>query len=49
MMKKKYYHTKENLREIFKDYFDLITIDNYKEFEESDSLLLIGKKRISLQ
>ena len=38
------YHTRESLTQIFKKYFEIIAIESYKEFEEGDSLLLIGKK-----
>lgn len=39
------YHSETNLKEIFKDYFEIISIEDYKEFEDNDSLLLIGKKK----
>ena len=39
------YHHEASLKEIFKDHFEILSIDNYKEFEENDSLLLIGKKK----
>ena len=38
------YHDVANLQEIFKEYFEILSIENYKEFEEGDSLLLIGRK-----
>lgn len=40
------YHSKENIEEVFGAYFEIISIESYKEFEEGDSLLLIGRKRI---
>tara|TARA_R110000868_G_scaffold198845_4_gene445432 strand:- start:319 stop:888 length:570 start_codon:yes stop_codon:yes gene_type:complete len=39
------YHDKSNLDEIFKDYFEILSIESYEEFEEGDSLLLIAKKK----
>ena len=39
------YVNKSDLIEIFKDYFEIILIEDYKEFENNDSLLLIGKKK----
>jgi trans-aconitate methyltransferase len=39
------YQSKETLTKIFEDYFEIVSIEYYKEFEESDSLLLIGRKR----
>ena len=38
-------HSTENLMSIFKDHFEIILIENYKEFDENDSILLIGKKK----
>lgn len=39
------YQTDESLRILFEDYFELLILDEYKEFEDADSLLLIGKKK----
>ncbi len=39
------YHTVSNLQEVFSKQFDIISIEKYKEFENDDSLLLIGKKK----
>ncbi len=39
------YHTEVGLREVFRKYFEIRSIENYKEFEIDDSLLLIGKKK----
>jgi SAM-dependent methyltransferase len=39
------YQSKETVTEIFEDYFEIVSIEYYKEFEESDSLLLLGRKR----
>lgn len=38
------YHSESALREFFEDFFEILVIDSYAEFEEGDSLLLIGKK-----
>lgn len=39
------YHTEEALRAYFEKYFEILVLDQYAEFEEADSLLLIGKKK----
>lgn len=39
------YHAKEDLKEFFQDYFEILSIEAYREFEENDSLLLIGRKK----
>ena len=39
------YHSDKALNEKFKDYFEILSIEEYKEFEDNDSLLLIGKKK----
>ena len=39
------YHDEEKIKDLFKDYFDILSIINYQEFEEGDSILLIGKKK----
>lgn len=39
------YHNEISLKEFYKDYFEILSIESYKEFEEGDSLLLIGKKK----
>ncbi|MEQ8908939.1 MAG: class I SAM-dependent methyltransferase [Vicingaceae bacterium] len=39
------YQTVESLRILFEDYFELLILDEYKEFEDGDSLILIGKKK----
>ncbi|MBT3423218.1 MAG: class I SAM-dependent methyltransferase [Bacteroidetes bacterium] len=39
------YHTEAGLTEVFKNYFEILSIEKYKEFEDDDSLLLIGKKK----
>ncbi|MCP4437947.1 MAG: class I SAM-dependent methyltransferase [Aureispira sp.] len=39
------YHDEGSLEEFYKNYFELLSIESYKEFEEGDSLLLIGRKK----
>lgn len=39
------YYNKKNLKKVFNPYFDILLIENYKEFEDDDSILLIGKKK----
>jgi len=39
------YHTEVGLKEFLKHYFEILSIENYKEFEDDDSLLLIAKKK----
>ena len=39
------YHDEVNLKEFFKEYFEILSIENYKEFEDEDSLLLLGRKK----
>ena len=39
------YHSENALREFFEKFFEIISIDRYNEFEDADSLLLIGKKK----
>lgn len=39
------YQTDESLRYLFEDNFEILLLEEYKEFEEGDSLLLIGKKK----
>lgn len=39
------YHIETNLKNIFAEYFEIISIDSYNEFEDGDSLLLIGRKK----
>ena len=39
------YHNEVGLRKVFKNNFKILSIENYKEFEDDDSLLLIGKKK----
>ncbi len=38
------YHNEVGLRDIFEDYFEILSIENYKEFEDDDSLLFIGRR-----
>lgn len=39
------YHTEAALNEFFKDYFEVISIESYAEFEAGDSLLLMGRRK----
>ena len=39
------YQTDANLRILFEDYFEILLLEEYNEFEVGDSLLLIGKKK----
>ena len=39
------YHNEVGIKEFFKNYFEILSIQNYKEFEDDDSLLLIGMKK----
>ncbi len=39
------YHDLAGLQKSFKSYFEILSIESYKEFEDDDSLLLIGKKK----
>jgi len=39
------YHDKVHLKAHFKSYFEILSIEKYKEFEDEDSLLLIGRKK----
>ncbi|GJM27705.1 MAG: hypothetical protein DHS20C17_03400 [Cyclobacteriaceae bacterium] len=43
------YHLEHPLKEFFKGYFKILLLENYAEFEDSDSLLLIGKKKTTKQ
>ena len=42
------YHSDTGLRELFEDRFEPLLIKYYKEFEENDSILYIGKKKRAL-
>ena len=39
------YQTAKSLRALFEDSFEIILMEEYAEFEDGDSLLLIGKKK----
>ena len=41
------YHTEQALKDFFKDYFEILIIESYAEFDEADSILFIGKKNDS--
>ena len=38
------YHTEASIKRLFSEYFEILLIERYKEFEEGESLLFIGKK-----
>ncbi len=40
------YHNEERISEFFSQDFEIISVQEYKEFEDSDSLLVIGKKSL---
>jgi len=42
------YQSKVALNDMFQVYFEVVSIEEYKEFEESDSLVIIGRKRNAL-
>jgi len=39
------YHDEEGIANFFKEYFDVLSVESYQEFDEGDSILIIGKKR----
>lgn len=39
------YHTKHSLKKIFEHNFDIISMENYNEFDKDDSILLIARKK----
>ena len=39
------YHNEITLQHAFKNYFEILSIEKYNEFEDGDSLLLIGIKK----
>tara|TARA_R110000744_G_scaffold16550_2_gene45542 strand:+ start:339 stop:908 length:570 start_codon:yes stop_codon:yes gene_type:complete len=39
------YQTNESLRILFEDNFEILLLEEYNEFEDGDSLILIGKKK----
>jgi cyclopropane fatty-acyl-phospholipid synthase-like methyltransferase len=39
------YHTEDDLRNFFEPYFKILHIEDYAEFEEGDSLLVIAKRK----
>jgi len=40
------YQTDESLSVLFEDHFEILLLEEYNEFEDGDSLLLIGKKKV---
>ena len=39
------YHTEDELRKVFHVSFEILLLENYAEFEEGDSILLIARKK----
>jgi hypothetical protein len=39
------YHTQDELRPLFQKDFELLHLAEYAEFEEGDSILIIGRKK----
>ncbi len=39
------YHSEKALKGFFDPYFEILLLETYAEFEEADSILLIGKKK----
>ena len=39
------YHNEDNLKELFSNYFEILYLTSYAEFEDNDSVLLIGKRK----
>ena len=39
------YHNETNLEKLYAPYFEILSIETYKEFEDGDSLLLLAKKK----
>ena len=39
------YHEADTLQEFYKKYFDLISIETYYEFEDDDSIVLMGRRK----
>ena len=39
------YHTLSHLTNLFSEVFDILVSQEYKEFEDNDSILIIGKKK----
>ncbi|MEZ4804468.1 MAG: class I SAM-dependent methyltransferase [Bacteroidia bacterium] len=39
------YQTETSLRKLIEDKFDVLVLEAYKEFEDGDSLLIIGRKK----
>jgi len=39
------YHSNEGIESLFADYFAVVFLENYKEFDDNDSILIIGRKK----
>ncbi len=39
------YQSVKSLKKLFENYFDILLLSEYEEFEKEDSILLIGRKK----
>ena len=39
------YHNENKLKDMFREYFEILLLETYPEFEEGDSILMIAKKK----
>tara|TARA_R110001592_G_scaffold78594_3_gene235548 strand:- start:1196 stop:1765 length:570 start_codon:yes stop_codon:yes gene_type:complete len=39
------YHAQDKIKSFFAEYFDVLLLEDYKEFEDDDSILMIGRKK----
>lgn len=39
------YHSEASLKDLFQGHFKIIVLEEYAEFDEGDSILLIAEKR----
>jgi len=39
------YHSISMLTKVYQEYFEILSIEGYKEFDENDSLLLFARKK----
>jgi 2-polyprenyl-3-methyl-5-hydroxy-6-metoxy-1,4-benzoquinol methylase len=39
------YHTIEETRELYQNWFDVLLLESYQEFDAGDSIIIIGKKK----
>lgn len=40
-----HYHDKQSLKKYFQPYYSILVLEYYKEFEDNDSILVIGQKK----